>query len=160
MKPGDPPKVKEWNMMKDSREISMSFLLLPMVPRIQKWLAEILFVQMIHFLYMVYEEHQGEIHNYIFWFSFARNEGLCFWLKTSLESAILTIPWRKDGNVKLFLSFGVSCLYDQVTFIQMLVWGITKTALYSNEFHNIKNRKRLRPGILLLLFIWSLSLPS
>lgn len=40
-----------------------------------------------------------------FWFSFARNENLCFWLKTLLESAILTFPWRTDGNVKSLFFF-------------------------------------------------------
>lgn len=88
---------------------------------------------------MAYEEHQGKIHSYIFWFSFARNEDLCFWLKTALESAILTIPWRKDGNVKSFLFFWV--LVRSGDFYTNVSLKDYKKALYLNEFHNIKNRK-------------------
>lgn len=114
------------------------------------------------FIYMVYEEHQGEIHNYKFlWFPFAGNEDLCFWLKNIPRISNSYNPLEK-GWMEMWNHFHPFGSPDQVTFTQMLVWGITKKkkVLYSNGFHNIKNRKRLGPGSLLLLFIWSLALPS
>lgn len=75
---------------------------------------------------MVYEEHQGEIHNYRFlWFSFARNEDLCFWLKNMPRISNSYNP-LENGWVEMWNSFHPFGSHDQVTFTQMLVWGIAK----------------------------------